>query len=72
MKRDNSNDETPFAVYCKGDSVPGQSPCGLVFLERSMYRHQMMNPNHGWYCPNCGSSAMWDDWCQETNPVEAA
>ena len=73
MNRDNRNDPTPYAVYCRGDSVPGQQPCGLVFLERDGqhgYRYQMSNPDGGWYCPNCGSSANWDDACQETNPPE--
>lgn len=66
--RDNKNDPTPYAVSCKGDSIPGQQPCGLVFLDNEAYTHQMCCADRGWFCPNCGSTASWDDDCQETNP----
>lgn len=48
-------------VRCQGDSVPGQTPCGLVALTNKQYLRQMHHPNHGWCCPNCGSSASFDD-----------
>lgn len=70
--RDNKNDPTPYAIYCRGDSIEGQTPCGLVFLNKEGqhgYLYQM-NKRHGWYCPNCESTAIWDDYCQETNPPE--
>ena len=68
--RDNRNDPTPYAIYCRGDSVPGQKPCGLVFLDHAHYIRELMRPNLGWSCPKCGSTANWDDDCQETNPPE--
>lgn len=68
MDRDNRNDDTPYAVYCNGDSIPGQSSCGLVFLAESDYLRQLSKPDYGWSCPHCGSTARWDDCCQVTNP----
>lgn len=69
MSRDNTKDPTPNAVYCRGDSVPGFN-CGLVFLTDAQYAQQLASPNSSWFCPNCGSSARWDDYCQTTNPPE--
>ena len=71
--RDNKNDPTPYAVICHGDSVATQKSCGLVFLQlggEHQYSHQLNSSNRGWYCPNCGSTATWDDYCQETDPQE--
>lgn len=70
MSRDNSNDPTPYAVYCHGDSIPGQPKCGIVFLDEQNYSHQMDRPDNGWTCPQCGSTASWDDDCQITNPPD--
>jgi hypothetical protein len=55
---------TPYAVKCHGDSVPEVGSCGIVYLQREGqhgYLWQMNNPNNGWYCPNCGSTATWQD-----------
>lgn len=68
--RDNRSDPTPYAVYCAGDNIPGQAPCGLVFLTNDEYSAQLKRPNRGWHCPKCLSCASWDDHCQETNPPE--
>lgn len=55
-------DDQYFAyVRCRGDSVPGQQPCGVVGLTMAQYEHQMNKPDSLWYCPNCGSSANYDD-----------
>jgi hypothetical protein len=52
----------PFAaVRCQGDSVEGQKACGLVELTLAQYERQMMAPNSLWCCPNCGSTATYDD-----------
>lgn len=61
-----STDESHFAfVRCQGDSIPGQQPCGLVGLTREQYSHQMNRSDSGWFCPNCGSSAAYDDAASE-------
>lgn len=58
--------ESHFAfVQCRGDSVPGQQPCGLVGLTRGEYSRQLMKPDIGWFCPHCGSSADYDDAASE-------
>lgn len=60
--RDNSNDPTPYAVYCREHK--------LQFLEEGDYQRQMDRPNSKWRCPVCRDEAEWDDDCQETNPPE--
>lgn len=74
MARDNSNDATPWAVYCKGElREVGAKPCsptGLMFLREPEYEQQMNQANAFWRCPQCGGRAEWDDDCQETNPPE--
>lgn len=67
--RDNKNDPTPWAVYCK-PIFKEDSSCGLQFLSKGDYEYQMARPNQGWICPKCQGYAMWDDECQETNPPE--
>lgn len=62
--RDNTNDPTPWAVYCQGDG------CGLIFLTKVQYDQQMSHPDATWHCTMCGGHAEWDDDCQETNPPE--
>lgn len=53
-----SND--PYAaVFCKGDSF-GTS-CGQIELTSEEYLHQLNQPNQGWSCPRCGSTADFDD-----------
>lgn len=60
------NDATHFAaVRCRGDNVPGQLACGLVYLTFEQYEREMMRPNVGWSCPQCGSSADYDDAVSE-------
>ena len=54
--------QTPYAVRCRGDSI-GVS-CGLVYLDyegQHGYLYQMAKPDSGWYCPNCGSTASFQD-----------
>lgn len=59
-------DERYFAfVRCYGDSIPGQTPCGIVGLTREQYSFQMRRPNRGWDCPNCGSTASYQDRLSE-------
>lgn len=48
------------AVRCHGDSVPGHC-CGLVEIDEQEYMRQMMRPDSLWCCPNCGSTASFDD-----------
>lgn len=50
-----------YGVHCHGDSVEGQEPCGLVELTPEQYLRQLSRPDSLWYCPNCGSTATWDD-----------
>ena len=61
---------TPYAVRCSGDTLEGivsiskWSPCGIVYLSREGqhgYLWQMSEPDSRWYCPNCGSSAAFQD-----------
>jgi hypothetical protein len=52
-------------VQCHGDSVPGQQSCGLVGLTYTEYCRQLEKPEVGWWCPNCGSSAEYDDTTSE-------
>ena len=70
IERDNSQDPTPYAVYCMGhDYGVGIDPgCGLVFLTDEQYGQQLAMPNYTWRCSNCGHEASWDDDCRETNP----
>lgn len=56
-----TDDEYFAFVQCHGDSVPGQQPCGVVGLTMWQYSHQMSKPDARWYCPNCGSTATYDD-----------
>lgn len=49
------------AVDCHGDSVDGQEPCGLVEISFGEYERQMARPNALWCCPNCGSTATYND-----------
>lgn len=58
--------ESPYAfVRCYGDSVLGQTSCGIVGLTREQYNYQMSRPNRGWDCPNCGSTADYQDALSE-------
>ena len=59
---------TPYAVRCTGDTLESVSnklyPCGIVYLNREGqhgYLYQMGKANSRWYCPNCGSTAIWQD-----------
>jgi hypothetical protein len=53
--------ETTYAVVrCRGDSVPGYC-CGPVPLTEEQYIAQMERPDSLWCCPNCGSTAIFDD-----------
>lgn len=61
-----SDRDRPFAaVHCHGDSLDGVSDaatsCGLVELPLAEYERQMAKPNALWCCPNCGSTATYDD-----------
>lgn len=47
-------------IRCRGDSVPGYC-CGVVDLTEAEYSAQMSRPDSLWYCPNCGSTASFDD-----------
>ena len=49
-----------YYIRCHGDSVPGHC-CGLVELTHEQYMAQLSRPDRGWACPNCGSSASFDD-----------
>ncbi len=66
MSRDNCNDPTPYAVYCKGRC----SSSGLMFLTEQEYMKQMDRPDSLWQCPQCKGPAEWDDYCQVTNPPD--
>lgn len=56
------------AVICKGDSVPGQQPCGQVLISEDEYDRQMSRPDLLWCCPHCGSTASFDDdYFEETH-----
>ena len=64
MEPKNTNHSTPHAVHCHGDSVPEMGSCGIVYLRyegQHGYKWQMNYPNRGWYCPNCGSTATFQD-----------
>jgi hypothetical protein len=54
------------AVVCRGDSVPGQKPCGQVKISGDEYVRQLSRPDSLWMCPNCGSTADFDDEFFET------
>lgn len=49
------------AVFCSGDWMDGGPSCGLVTLSFDEYQRQMAKPDHLWCCPNCGSTATYDD-----------
>lgn len=54
--------ERPFAaVNCHGDWDDGANSCGLVELPFAEYERQMAKPDALWCCPNCGSTATYDD-----------
>jgi hypothetical protein len=52
---------TPYAVHCKGDEHPLKERCGFVYLTYAEYVRQLGKPDSLWQCPNCGSTAHWDD-----------
>lgn len=53
--------DLPYAqVRCHGNSVPGYC-CGSVGLSEEEYFSQLSRPNSLWCCPNCGSTASFDD-----------
>ena len=61
---------TPYAVKCSGDTLEGiyppvkWKPCGIVYLSREGlhgYLWQISRPDNLWYCPNCGSTATFQD-----------
>jgi len=76
------DNEQQFYAYvlCMGDSVPGQSPCGVVGLTPGQYELQMNRPDSLWFCPHCGSTAQYDDarseeaqgLNEEDNPLKTA
>ena len=53
---------TPFAVIC--------NMCGPRCLTDEQYISQSEWIDAKWFCPVCGGSADWDDFCPETNPAE--
>lgn len=54
--------DRPFAaVSCHGDWMEPATSCGLVELSFAEYERQMAKPDHLWCCPNCGSTATYDD-----------
>lgn len=64
-----TEDQHYAAVICRGDSVPGQQPCGQVPLSESEYNRQMNRPDSLWACPRCGSTAEFDDdYFEEHHP----
>lgn len=65
MTRDNTNDETPYAVRCRYG-------CGLQFLTHDDYVAQMCRPDSLWRCPSCGDDASWDDDSQCMTMAEEA
>jgi len=42
-----------YQIICRG--------CGPVIIGYGGYHDQMNRPNMGWFCPICGSAAMFDD-----------
>lgn len=56
-----SEDQMFAAVFCRGDSVEGQQPCGQVPLSESEYSRQLRQAHRHWMCPRCGSTADFDD-----------
>lgn len=56
-----NGEKTPYLIHCpksKDGSSCGQS----TFLTKEQYMNQMMNPNKGWQCPQCGIYPCdWDD-----------
>ena len=66
-ERNLSDEEQVYAaVLCRGDSVPGQPRCGQVKISEAEYSRQMDRPDSFWMCPNCGSTANFDDEFFET------
>jgi hypothetical protein len=63
MRRDNSKDTTPYAVYCMAECEPGVP----VFLTAEEYDRQLDMPYNKWTCPECNGPAMWDDDSQVTS-----
>jgi hypothetical protein len=49
------------AVRCHGNSVPGVASCGLVDIDHDEYYRQMCQPDSVWCCPNCGSTASFNE-----------
>lgn len=61
-----AEDDPDYArVRCHGDSITGrpdkEKSCGLVTIPHAQYAAQMARPNQTWGCPNCGSTATFDD-----------
>lgn len=59
-------DDADYArVQCHGDSITGrpdkEKSCGLVTISHAQYTAQMARPDSPWGCPNCGSTASFDD-----------
>lgn len=56
-----SDEEMSYAaVRCRGDSIPGHC-CGVVEIDAQEYMRQMSRADSLWCCPNCGSTADFDD-----------
>lgn len=71
MSRDNTNDPTPYAIYCYTTGCPRPNPeSNLVFLDEDEYDTQLYHADSLWSCPYCDSEAVWDDDSQITNPNE--
>lgn len=49
------------ALHCLGDSVADQRPCGEVKISYPEYLGQLNKADDPWTCPNCGSTAEFDD-----------
>jgi endogenous inhibitor of DNA gyrase (YacG/DUF329 family) len=48
-----STTPTPYRVHCP--------LCGPIYLTQQEYERQMWLADSLWQCPECGSSATWDD-----------
>lgn len=58
--QDEIENNTRAYVRCRGDSVPGHC-CGMVALTEDEYLKQLSRPDSLWCCPNCGSTAIYND-----------